>query len=121
MLDIFKDVVNECLIIYMEDIIIYFRMYEQHVTELKKVLQKQEEQKFYINESKCQFFARKLEILVHVFTLDTLHINPKKRKTIIELLNPACKNNVCRLLGVVNYLCAFLLVHTSDASAEFEL
>ena len=53
MLDIFKDVVYQCLVIYIDNIIIYSRTYEEHVKDLKKVLQPLEEQKFYLKESKC--------------------------------------------------------------------
>ena len=39
MLDIFEDVVDQCLLIYINDMIIYSKIYEEHVTDLKKVLQ----------------------------------------------------------------------------------
>ena len=76
MLDIFKDLVYQCLMIYIDNTIIYSRTYKEHVTQLKKVLQRLEEHKFYLKESKCQFFTRKLEILVHILTSDGLHVNP---------------------------------------------
>ena len=43
MLDIFKDVVYQCLIIYIDGIVIYFRTYEEYARDLKKVLQRLEE------------------------------------------------------------------------------
>ena len=70
MLDIFKHVGYQCLVIYIINIIIYSRTYEEHVRYLKKVLQQLEEQKFCLKESKCQFFTRKLEILGHLLTSD---------------------------------------------------
>ena len=66
MLAIFKEVVYQCLVIYIDGIIIYSRTHEEHIRDLKKVLQQLEEQKFYLKESKYQFFTRKLEILVHI-------------------------------------------------------
>ena len=72
MLGIFKDVVYQCLMIYIDDFIIYYRTYEEHVRDLKQVLQQLEEQKFYLKASKCQFFTRKLEILRHILTSGSL-------------------------------------------------
>ena len=48
MLDIVKDVVYQCLVIYIDDIIICSRTYNQHVGDLKKVFLGMEEQKFYL-------------------------------------------------------------------------
>ena len=53
MFDICKDMVYNCLLIYIDNIIIYWRTYEEHVRDLKKVLQQLKEQKFYLKESKC--------------------------------------------------------------------
>ena len=52
-LNIFQDVVYQCLVIYIDDIIIYSRTYEEHVRDSKKLLQRLEKQKFYVKESKC--------------------------------------------------------------------
>ena len=57
MLDICKDVVYQCLKIYIYDIIIYSRSYEEHARDLKIVLQELEVWKFYWKESKCQFLT----------------------------------------------------------------
>ena len=104
MLGVFKDIVYLWLVIYINDIIIYFRKYIEHVRNLKKVLEQLEEQKFYLKECKYQFFIRKLEILAYIFTSDGLHVDLKKRKTILEFPTPACKKDLHRFLGVVNYL-----------------
>lgn len=55
MLDICNDVEFQFLVIYIDDIIIDFRMYEEHVRDLKKLLLQLEEQKFDWKESRCQF------------------------------------------------------------------
>ena len=121
MLDILKDVVYQYLVIYIDNIITYSRMYEEHVRDLKKVLQGLEEQKFYLKERKCQFFTRKLEILGHILTSDGLYVDAKKRKTILEFPTPTCKKDLRGFLGVVNYLQQFLPSLVSDAGTLSEL
>ena len=39
MLDIFQDIVYQCLVIHIDDIIIYSRTYAEHVRDLQKVQQ----------------------------------------------------------------------------------
>ena len=96
MLDIFKNMVYQYLVIYINNIIIYSRTYEEHERDLKKVLQQLEEQKFYLKECKYQFCTRKLEILLHILTWDGLHVDSKKRKTILEFPTSTRKKRIFR-------------------------
>ena len=120
-LHIFQEVVYQCLVIYIDNIIIYSKTYLEHVRDLRKVLQQLEEQKFYLKESKCQFFTRKLEILGHILSSDGLHIVPKKRKTIQEFPTPTFNKDLRVFLGVVNYLQRFQQGLPSDTSTLSEL
>ena len=79
-------------------------MYKEYARDLKIVLQCLHEQKFYLKESKCQFFAGKLDIRGDILTSDRLYIDPKKRKTILEFPTPTCEKDSHGFLGVVNYL-----------------
>ena len=80
-----------------------------------------EEQKFYLKESKYQFFTTKLEILEHILTSDGLYVDSKKRKTIVEFPTPTRKKDFRGFLGVVNYLQQVLPGLASDASTLSEL
>ena len=53
-LEIFKNMVHQCLVIYIDDIIIYSGTHEEHVRDWRKVLQGLRELKLYLKESKCQ-------------------------------------------------------------------
>ena len=67
---IFKNVAYQCIVMYIDEIIIYSETCEEHVRDLKIVLRWLEEQKVYFKESKYQFFTRKLEIIVYASTSD---------------------------------------------------
>ena len=121
MLDICKNMVYQCHVIYIDAIMIYSKIYEENVRDLKKVLQELEEQTFYLKESKYQFFTGKLEILKHILTSDKLHVCIKKGKTILELPTPTRKKDLCGFLEVVNYLQQLLPGLASDASTLSEL
>ena len=47
-LNIFKDMVYQCLVVYINYIIIYSSTYKEQVKDLKKVLKQLEKQKFYL-------------------------------------------------------------------------
>ena len=119
-LDIFKGIVWQCLVIYMYNMIIYSRTNEPDVQYMKKVLYGPEIQMFYLKETKFHFCTRKLEILMHIFTSDGFYVDCNK-KTILKFLTPTCKMDLCGFLGVGNYLQLFLLGLTSDSSTLWEL
>ena len=89
MVDIFTDVLYQYLVIYMDHIIIYYIMHEENVIDLNQALQRLEEQKFYLEGSKCQFVSRKLKILEHILTSDRLHVDHEKRKSRLVFTTPA--------------------------------
>jgi len=84
MYEIFKDMVFKNLVIYIDDIIIFSDTYHEHVATLRKVLPRLLEEKFWLKASKCQFFTKRLDILGHILTPDGLHMDPKKRKKVLD-------------------------------------
>ena len=56
--DIFKDMLYNGLAIYIDDLIIYTKTYKEYVALLRKVLQRLVDNKFWLKESKCQFFTK---------------------------------------------------------------
>jgi len=84
MYEIFKDMVFNDLVIYIDNSIIFSDTYDEHIATLRKVLQWLLDEKFWLKASKCQFFTKHLDILEHILTLDGLHMDPKKRKKVLD-------------------------------------
>ena len=55
MLDILKEVVYQCLVLYINDLIIYLRMDQEHERDFKNILQPLPQQKFDLKEFKYHF------------------------------------------------------------------
>jgi len=87
--EIFKDMVFEDLVIYIDDIIIFSDTYDEHVATLRKVLQRLLDEKLWLKASKCQFFTKCLDILGHILTPDGLHTDPKKPKKVLDFKVPS--------------------------------
>ena len=52
---IFHDEMDECVVIYIDDILIYSRSEVEHARDLRKVLEKLRENKLYVNAEKNEF------------------------------------------------------------------
>jgi len=113
---VFKD-----LVIYIDDIIIFSDTYDEHVAALWKVLQRLLDEKFWLKTSKCQFFTKRLDILGHILTLDGLHMDPKKRKKVLDFKVPSNSRELRDILGVVIFLSNLCLELASWSSTLSEL
>jgi len=96
---VFKD-----LVIYLDDIIIFFDTCDVHVVTLRKVLHWLLGEKFWFKAGKGQFFPKRLDILVYILTPDGLHMDPKKRKKVLDFKVPSNHRELRGIHGVDIFL-----------------
>jgi len=53
--EILGDLVNDCVVVYLDDILIYSRSQAEHVKHVKEVLQRLQSSNLYVKGSKCVF------------------------------------------------------------------
>jgi len=121
MYEIFKDMVFKDLVIYIDDFIIFSDTYNEHVATLWKVLQRLLDEKFWLKAGKCQFFTKRQDILGHILTLDVLHMDPKKRKKVLDFKVPSKRRELRGILGLVIFLSKFCPELASWTSTLSEL
>jgi hypothetical protein len=75
---IFHEKLNEFIIIYMDDILVYSKSMEKHVSHLEFVLQKLRKIKLYVNQAKNKFVSLEMDILGHVLSQEGVKPSPRK-------------------------------------------
>jgi len=119
--EIFKDMAFKDLVIYIDDIIIFSDTYNEHVASLRKVLQRLLDEKSWLKASKCQFFTKCLDILGHILTPDGLHMDPKKRKKVLDFKVPSNYRELRGIPSLVIFLSKFCAELASWSSTLSEL
>jgi len=109
------------LIIYIEDIITFSDTYDDHVATLRNVLGLLLDEKFWLMASKCQFFTKRVDILGHILTTDGLHMDPKKRKNVLDFKVPRIRWELRGILSLAIFLSKFCLELASWSRTLSEL
>ncbi|CAI5484033.1 unnamed protein product [Closterium sp. Yama58-4] len=99
---------HRCVIVYLDDILIFSKTREQHLRDLDAVFKRLQENRLITKGSKCEFFKQELEFLGHVISRDGIKIDPAKIKTIQEWKAPTNVTELQSFLGFVNYVRRFI-------------
>ncbi|GJP60385.1 hypothetical protein CLOP_g17596 [Closterium sp. NIES-67] len=105
---VFRELLDKCVIIYLDDILIYSRSREQHLKDLDAVFTLTHKNRLITKGSKCNILKQELEFLGHVVSTEGVKIDPKKIKTIYEWKPPTDLKELQSFLGFVNYVRRFI-------------
>jgi hypothetical protein len=82
--NVFLDYLDKLVVVFIDDILIYFQREEEHVDHLRKVLQRLREHQLYAKLSKYEFWIHEVLFLGHIINRDGLAVYPKK---VADILN----------------------------------
>ena len=76
---IFMHVLDVCVIIYLDDIVVYSKTQDDHARDLSKVFDILQEHKLHVKRSKCSFGQDEVEFCGHVANGTGISISKSKR------------------------------------------
>lgn len=97
--EIFKDLLDSFVVVYLDDILIYSKSPDQHLDHLKQVLKRLQDHHLYAKLSKCDFFKSEVEFLGHVVGHEGVKVDPTKVKAVQDWPALACVKDVQSFLG----------------------
>uniref|UniRef100_A0A8C6XBR2 Gypsy retrotransposon integrase-like protein 1 n=1 Tax=Naja naja TaxID=35670 RepID=A0A8C6XBR2_NAJNA len=106
--DVFRDMLNQFVVIYMDDILIYSRSRDSHLQHVRHVLQRLREHQLYAKLEKCLFFKTSIEFLGHFISPDDIAMDPRKVEAICNWEPPHWMKDVQRFMGFTNYYRSFI-------------
>ncbi|GFX60894.1 retrovirus-related Pol polyprotein from transposon 17.6 [Trichonephila clavipes] len=68
----------EACLIYLDDVIIGGRTFEEHLQNIRKVLSKLSDANLKLNPSKCKFFQKEVNYLGHIISAEGVRTDPEK-------------------------------------------
>jgi hypothetical protein len=100
--------IDDFVIIYLDDILIFSRRWEDHMKHVKTVFELLKKEKLYIKMSKCEFGKTSLVYMGYIVGNGMLKIDPAKVEVIVKWPNPTTTKEVRIFLGEVQYWRKFI-------------
>ncbi|GBG59915.1 hypothetical protein CBR_g66721 [Chara braunii] len=114
--DIFRDILEQYVIVYLDDILVYSRTLKEHLRHLHDVLDRLRRHGFYAKLSKCHFAQHKVDFLGHYVSDQGLHMDDAKITAIAEWLAPTSAKQLRSFLGLTSYYSNFIRGYASVKS-----
>ncbi|KAH0614360.1 uncharacterized protein H6S33_006246 [Morchella sextelata] len=81
---IFKDLLDQGVVVYLDDILIYSKTKEEHTALVRKILGRLQQNHLYGNLEKTEWYKQEVEFLGFVLSGKGNQVSPKKVKAIME-------------------------------------
>src|SRR5579884_1184630 len=107
--------------IYIDDINVYSKTWEEHLEHLQKVFQRIREAGLKLNLEKCNFTRDNLPFLEHIITQDGISPNPSTIQRIQEFPTPTNIKKLRSFLGLAGYYRKFIKGFSQIAAPLFKL
>ena len=105
---IFKPYLDDFIVVFIDDILIYSKSIEEHEHHLRLALQTLREQKLYAKLSKCEFWLDHVMFLGHVVIKDGIFVDPQKIEAVVNWPRPTNVTEVRSFLGLAGYYRRFV-------------
>ncbi|KAF8751595.1 hypothetical protein RHS01_08617, partial [Rhizoctonia solani] len=105
---LFKDLLDVCVIIYLNDILIYSRDDASHTQHVHEVLRHLMENQLFCKASKCTFHVTSVEYLGIIVLDKGFSLDKLKIQAVQEWPTPTKVKEVQLFLGFANFLCWFV-------------
>ena len=107
--NVFRGLLNKTVLVYLDDLLVMGRTKEEHLANLRAVLQRLREAQLYCRLQKCNFEQKEVDFLGHVVGQDGLKVDPKKVKAVADWPAPRNAHHLRSFLGLGNYFRRFLI------------
>jgi len=105
---VFRPYLDEFVVVFIDDILIYSKDNEKHAQHLPIVLQTLREHQLYAKLKKYEFWLEEVVFLGHVVSKEGIKVDPQKIKAIVDWPTPTNVTEVRSFRGLAGYYRRFI-------------
>ena len=114
--DILRDYLDDFVVVYLDDILIFSESLEVHTEQVKKVLEKLEAAGICLKLEKCAFDKQEVSFLGFVIGVNGISMDPAKVAAIQEWATPKSAFDIQVFLGLANFYRRFVKNYSKIAT-----
>jgi len=119
--DVLYEFLDDFVVVYLDDIVVFSRSMNEHVVHLSRVLSRLREHKLFVKKEKCDFASAEIMFLGHLVSVDQVRMDPMKVQAIVEWAAPATVSDLRSFLGLANYYRRFIKDYSKVAAPLSDL
>ena len=101
--DIFSDLLDVCVVVYLDDILIYLNNMSEHHQHVKEVLKRLHKAGLYAKVEKCEFHSESVEYLEYILSPSGFTMSDDKIKIIQDWPEPKKVKDIQSFLDFTNF------------------
>ncbi|KAG1956953.1 retrotransposable element [Pimephales promelas] len=106
--DVFRDMLDKWVIVYIDDILIYSTSLEEHIQHVRSVLQRLIQFHLYAKSEKCEFHQTSISFLGYIISQEGVAMDEKKVQGVVDWPLPQTIKELQRFLGFANFYRRFI-------------
>lgn len=105
---VLKDAIDNCVCVYLDDVVIFSNSFEEHMLHLRMIFEKLKIANLKMNGSKCKFFSETILFLGHKISREGISTDSTKIHNILTQLKPRNISELRTFLGMCSYYRRFV-------------
>ena len=106
--DIFADMLDVCVVVYLDDILIYSTDEATNREQVREVLHRLHKHGLFAKPEKCEFYKEKIKFLGYLLSPQGLTMDPAKIQVILDWPEPRRVKDIQSFLGFANFYRRFI-------------
>ena len=101
-----------CVVVYLDDILIYSENMDEHEKHVKEVLRRLQKHGLFCNPKKCEFHVSECEFLGYILSPDGFRMAEDKVQAIADWPVPRKVKDIQSFLGFCNFYRRFIYAYS---------
>jgi hypothetical protein len=99
---------DKFVVVFIDDILIYFKSEEEHARHLRVILQRLRDHQLYAKFNKCAFWLKEVPFLGHIISIEGITVDPSKVQEVLDWKSPKSIMQIYNFLGLAGYYRRFI-------------